>query len=323
MQGGSALKNHSACLVGARLYIYGGYHATHVQNKSDTFFFDCSDESYRMIQVRIQGDFIPEPRNGHTANVVDDKLFVFGGWGRNMVLSGVYYLDLVRCEWFEPVITGNRHSMLNMHVSEYVDHLGEIICFGGGDGQTFLNAATALDVRSLRWKKLKPTGKHPEPRANASSCMHGFTMYVFGGWNRRSRLNDIHLLHMPLNKGGRASWSSPQITPGLRPSERVGAGLASFRGKLFVFGGYCNDGNLNDIQVFNPRKETWLGLRSFEQSPSRLADQFSVRGPLPTSRNGHTFTVIGDEYVFLCGGSGRYFDNPEMRNEIFRLFCAT
>ena len=302
--GASLLKNHTACAVGGRLYIYGGYSLRERLNHSTTLLLDCSSDQYTLQRLDMEGEFVPTPRNGHTANVVDDKLFVFGGWGGNSVSEDVYILDLILYKWHAPAMKGTRHSLLNMHVSEYVDYLGQIVCFGGGDGQSFLNDTTALNVRSMSWSDVKPKGFPPEERSNSSSCMQGHTMYVFGGWNHRATLNDIHLLYLPEN-GIRASWSSPKIDEAKRPLHRVGAGFVSFRNKLVLFGGY-NYSTLGDVQIFDPVKKIWLQPSQASRKAlfSSSDEVFHITGPTPATRSGHTFTVIANKYILAYGGSG-------------------
>ena len=302
--GASKVKNHTATLVGRRLYIHGGFCHSEGHSQSSTWILDCSSDVQNLRQVNVSGSFVPLQRNGHSANLIEDKLYVLGGWGGFSTLSDVVYLDLVLCQWFAPQLHGKDHPLMNMHVSAYMEHLGQIICFGGGNGMTFISQTTALDVRSMRWTELKPKGAIPEGRANSSSCKQGFTMYVFGGWNSRANLSDIHLLHLP-QMGARSWWSSPQISES--PSlVRVGAGLALFRNKIFVFGGY-NRRALGDVQIYDPAKETWLRHRTWRRNGSSTKSDsalFSVFGMRPVPRSGHSFTAIGDRYILAFGGMG-------------------
>lgn len=315
--GTSKLKNHTASLVGGRLYIFAGYFIPAGRSQKTTWILDCSQDKFTLNLVKISGDFLPAPRNGHSAHVVEDKLFIFGGWGGFSILHDVAFLDLVMCQWTAPVTHGARHPLMNMHVSEYMEHIGKIIFFGGGDGQSFLNQTTALDVRSMRWTELTPKGNAPDARANCSSCKHGFTMYIFGGWNSGGKLNDIHLLNCP-DGSSRPWWSSPRLKGNAVPRTRVGGGLASFRNKLVLFGGYHN-GTLDDVHVFDPVKETWLeGTKSMSSSKSN--DSFKVSGKFPSSRTGHTFTAIGDKYILSYGGRGNTNqDSMFIANKLYML----
>jgi hypothetical protein len=41
----------------------------------------------------------PGPRAAHSCELINDKLFFFGGWNGKKALNDIYILDLENCNW--------------------------------------------------------------------------------------------------------------------------------------------------------------------------------------------------------------------------------
>jgi leucine-zipper-like transcriptional regulator 1 len=65
----------------------------------------------------------------------------------------------------------------------------------GGDGRDYLNDLHALNVDTLKWRKVPAKGNWPQERANHSSAVCADYLYIFGGWNGSKRLNDLYMLN--------------------------------------------------------------------------------------------------------------------------------
>lgn len=65
---------------------------------------------------------LPEGRNGHTATVVDNKMYVIGGWlGSGTYASReVYILDLDYFNWNLINTTGEVPGPCNMHSADLI-----------------------------------------------------------------------------------------------------------------------------------------------------------------------------------------------------------
>ena len=185
----------------------------------------------------------------------------------------------------------------------------------------------------MRWTNPSVTGKEPLPRANHSSAVVADRLFIFGGWDGKRRLNDIHVLHAPT-----LTWSAPEIK-GTPPSPRAGMTLTCVRGHLYLFGGSGPNAKcFKDLRVFDHTDMRWLdvtneaGNHKDKRGRSGDMDDFSdasgiqigssslavasnpnsfhqhVRGDVhiigvgPKKRAGHTTTVIGRR-LFIFGGS--------------------
>ena len=72
---------------------------------------------------------IPKGRNGHSSTVINDKMYVVGGWlGTGSYASDeVFELDLITYTWRKVTLEGKGIGPLNMHSAE--NYEGKIIIF--------------------------------------------------------------------------------------------------------------------------------------------------------------------------------------------------
>ena len=299
VKGSATRKNHTATLVGDKVYVYGGYENHVRKSRNDIFVVTKTKKGCSEHQLKGVTGRVPHRRNGHSAHLVDDQLFVFGGWGGSAILNEICVFDVVLNQWRWPKTYGTMHPLLNMHVAEYVDWLDSIFCFGGGDGVQFESEVYCLNIRSLVWNKPEPKGKVPPRRANASSCLLDINFCVFGGWSQGYQYNDIHLLTLPKN-GSTPSWSTPLITE--KPMPRVGAGLACLNGRVLLFGGKHQRSHYRDVQMFDLRSKKWQKARTWS-SGSQSSTWLAMKGEVALARAGHTLTTLPDGALLVYGGS--------------------
>ena len=108
-------------------------------------------------------------------------------------------------------------------------------------------------------------------------------IFVIGGANPSGPFCETFVLDL-----GTRAWDTVD-SPGLRPRYEHAAFVpASKPGKIYVFGGANQAGNVNDIQVLDTAGLTWSTL--------------SPRGTPPSPRTHHTTCVVGDRLVVYSGG---------------------
>ena len=163
----------------------------------------------------------PTGRNGHTATLVADeddeenaKIVIIGGWPGTgpLAASDMHVLDVSaggrQLRWYQPEVQGSPPGSCNMHSADYVAQQREVYVFRGGNGREYLNDLHALNVDTLTWRQVETRGEVPQPRATHSSAMLEETgeLCLFGGWNGRERLNDIHILNIETS-----TWTLPRV----------------------------------------------------------------------------------------------------------------
>jgi len=272
------IKNHSATHHAGIIYVYGGYDGR--RNHKTLQAFDVRHQCWRKINPRCVHGVPPPGRNGHTATLADvggaAHVVIIGGWlGTGpLAASDTHVLDVsggIQClRWIAPEVTGIPPGPCNMHSADFVRGKGEVYVFRGGNGREYLNDLHALDVRTYVWRKVDTTGSVPHPRANHSSAVVERTgeLFIFGGWNGKERLNDIHVLDT-MN----STWSTPQIK-GVLPHPRAGMTLASLRDCLFLFGGSGTSSKcFHDLQILDRNEMTWLDVSVQEEEPVHSDDR--------------------------------------------------
>mmetsp|Transcript_36526 Transcript_36526/g.27091 ORF Transcript_36526/g.27091 Transcript_36526/m.27091 type:complete len:116 (+) Transcript_36526:405-752(+) len=94
---------HSSCLwKGSHIVIFGGWNGYTVL--SDVIFIDLRNGldriSFTIPQV-IKGE--APMRQFHTANIIENKMYVFGGGDGKSWLNELMILDLINLEWNGPI----------------------------------------------------------------------------------------------------------------------------------------------------------------------------------------------------------------------------
>ena len=87
--------------------------------------------------MSVQGD-LPEKREGHTACVIDDKLFIFGGVKKNeRYLSDLSVLNLALMQWSKPMQVSHLPGARWGHAGVAVSN--SLFLFGGFANNQFLS----------------------------------------------------------------------------------------------------------------------------------------------------------------------------------------
>jgi len=144
-----------------------------------------------------------------------------------------------------------------MHSADYVPHLNQVYVFRGGNGREYLNDLHALDCATFTWTPVRSTGTIPLARANHSSSLLVNTreLVIFGGWNGRERLNDVHILDIDTS-----TWSKPEIG-GELPHPRAGMSLTACQDRLYLFGGSGTSSKcFHDLQILDRKELRWLDV---------------------------------------------------------------
>lgn len=213
----------------------------------------------------------PPGRNGHTATLVksdsgggEARIIIIGGWlgSGPLAASDMHALDVSGgvddLRWLcIPVGEGTPPGPCNMHSADFVSKKQEVYVFRGGNGREYLNDLHALNVNTHSWRLVETVGEAPQQRANHSSALLEETqeLFIFGGWNGRERLNDVHILDTQTS-----TWSCPNVG-GLLPHPRAGMTLTALRGRLYLFGGSGTSSKcFCDLQILDRDEMAWLDV---------------------------------------------------------------
>ncbi|XP_046842586.1 gigaxonin-like [Xenia sp. Carnegie-2017] len=115
----------------------------------------CDEEPSDLIsEIKITGTkyyvlkelcHMPEPRRNHGAVVVDDKVLIFGGLGKDVkVLSSVLEFDPMTLTFKEmPPLP---HTLYGMATVQWRD---QVVLLGGYDGREKLNSVNIYDIKKV------------------------------------------------------------------------------------------------------------------------------------------------------------------------------
>ncbi|KAG9472823.1 hypothetical protein GDO78_016755 [Eleutherodactylus coqui] len=246
LEGGPRRVNHAAVAVGHRVFSFGGY---------------CSGEDYetlRQIDVHVFNAVslrwrklppacccpskVPYMRYGHTAVLIDDVIYIWGGRNDTEGACNVLYTFHTGTEqWTTPGVSGHVPGARDGHSACVLER--NMYVFGGFEqlADCFSNDIHKLETKSMNWNLVRAKGTPARWRDFHSATVIGSKMFVFGGRADRSgpfhSNNEIYCNRIRAFDLLTETWLEvPQCSP--PPEGRRSHSAFSYRGELYVFGGY-------------------------------------------------------------------------------------
>lgn len=255
------------------------------------------------------GGRLPAARYEHAVALVDGRMFLVGGNSGGRYLSDTWVLDLQSMTWAPgpsstkgapppPPSDGPAEpppplppAMPPTAGHALVPWQGLLLSIGGhikargAAAKEEKMMVRVLDVKTLSWAVLTPSGNAPPARGSHSATLVGAKVWVFGGEDAARRpLDDVHVLNL-----ADMSWSTPQLM-GRAPSRRSAHTAAAFADRwLLVFGGGSLVHCFSDLHVLDTHTGAW-------STPP-------TEGPTPSSRAGHAGAMLGQTWYIVGGGN--------------------
>ena len=234
----------------------------------------------------------PSPRNGHTCDLIDSKLFIFGGGDKADLLNELHVFNVHTLTWSMPPTTGLSPPARSRHTSAVV---GSMLYIWGGIGGGM--DVHVLDTKSMHWSTPAVHGDVPESRfGHTWTVVDGRSKpraLLLGGHNSRTALSDVHVLDIET-----LTWEKPVVS-GETPvcGNRHAVALvdppeAPQQACLLVFAADMGD-------TF----ATLYALHFREAGPFRWAE-VETGGKAPLSRSRPALVTLGAQVVVLCGVAG-------------------
>lgn len=187
----------------------------------------------------------------------------------------------------------------------------KVFIFGGHHGpKRRLNDTWFLEVKTMEWRRVgndKDSGENlesasgaPAPRANVGACVYDDKVYLFGGHGglmySRISFNDLYCFDLATEQ-----WE--KLVPKNNPPEgRGGHSLCASEGKVYIYGGWNNEMQYNNIWVFNLETKEWTDPDIFNEVP-RWNHCSALVEAIPTWK----FFVFGGECAEYQEGTARTF----------------
>jgi len=299
----------------------------------------------------VEDSTVPFDLNPETSvdmSVLTESGSLFEGRGWHLVVYEEFPIEATADN--EQLLSPTNRSLHAMGA-----HGNSLYVFGGFNGERRVNDLFRFDILSRRWWKVSPRprfmatdstafvyGEPPSPRDRHSAVVSNDSLWVFGGFDGRSRVNEFNAFDFT-----QSSWLR-MVPTALTPSARHSHSSVAFENKLYIFGGY--DGTYkNDLHCFDTPSMEWENMNCTGTLPtpryrtslvahekslfvfgghdglSHLRDLFafntetmvwsaiSYTGIRPTPRDSHVATVYGNHMYVFGGSSGNAM------NDLFRF----
>ncbi|XP_069481769.1 kelch domain-containing protein 3-like [Ambystoma mexicanum] len=246
-----AREGHALCVVKRNMFLFGGRGSTDSEAcLPGMYCFDLGSLTWQKLST---SGIAPRTLK-HSAAVVGEFIFVFGGIQDGKVVDDLYMFNTVSHNWIPVKTTGSSPGARYGHA---VSVVGEQMYLYGGCSEENLYCTTVyvLDTVTLMWQRCDAKGETPTGRIQHSfTAHHDKDIYVFGGTyecedGKKTPRNDILKLSLAKMK-----WKMP-LYVGIPPACRYGHSAFVLHSHLFIFGGANEEDEFNDImamKLINP-----------------------------------------------------------------------
>ena len=247
--------SHTLSIVKSKAYIFGGEQQPRepVDNHVHVFTLQSAnndDVDYQIIPAKASTDegVVPSARMGHTASVVDDRIYVFGGRGGKAMKpleenGGVWVFNTKLNQWsyLDPVKGSPYPAARSYHASTSTEHPVSTSREKAVQDPPPFNATedqTKID------QTLNPLG------TSASGFDDHGTIIIHGGCPASGRVSDVWAFDIASRL-----WSQFPDAPG---PARGGPSLTLSRERLYRFGGFDGEKELGgSLQSLRLAKSTF------------------------------------------------------------------
>ena len=139
----ASFSHHTACVTEDANYmvVFGGYRSC-VGHLNETWLLDLHTMTW------TSPDYFgvpPSPRRGHSAVIVDKRMYVFGGYNGSAHLPDLQVLHLASMTWESIKTLGESYpSARRQHAMAAVGR--HLVVYGGYNGKTYLDDMHVFDT---------------------------------------------------------------------------------------------------------------------------------------------------------------------------------
>lgn len=231
---------HASLIVGNAFIVFGGDTKIDERDDLDHTLYLLNTATRSWTRATSHG-VRPAGRYGHTLNIVNSKLYVFGGQ-----VEGHFFNDLVAFDLNGLQVPGSQWELLIPDSADpsygpvppartnhtIVNWGDKLFLFGGTNSHQWFNDVWTYDPRTNRWTQLDCIGYIPVPREGHAAALVGDVMYIFGGRTEEGNdLGDLAAFRISSRR-----WYTFQ-NMGPSPSPRSGHSMTSYGKQIIVLGG--------------------------------------------------------------------------------------
>lgn len=193
-----ARDGHSSCVVGDKMYIFGGYEEEIDRFSNDIHYLDFTTWRWSgMINVKGKPAMW---RDFHTASTIGHHIYIFGGrsdvggnqfTNREIYENIVYTFNTLTNTW-ESIPTRGRKPIGRRSHSTF-ELGGCLYVFGGYNGllDQHFSDLFKYDPENREWSLVLANGDGPCPRRRQCCCVIGSRVFLFGGTSPSGRKSEL------------------------------------------------------------------------------------------------------------------------------------
>lgn len=269
--------------VARQVVLFGGKNDED-QNLNELWRLDLASNLW--LQIKVEGE-TPPASEDHSAiyDPIGHRMLLYGGED-GPTTNKLWSLDLKSHRWRN--LTDSTAPKREDHTAVFDSRGKRMIVFGGRDEDKNTHNqiwALGLDPASPafeKWQSLAVAQNLPPPRKDHVAVFDSARnrMLIFGGWDNESDeyLGDTWACYFPFGAPGRGRWKAIKTRDSHPPRRRHGAGAYdAHRNWFLLFGGYGEEGYLNDVWAFDLSHDVWLNVTP---GPQARLDHQALYNPL-------------------------------------------
>ncbi|XP_002731257.1 kelch domain-containing protein 3-like [Saccoglossus kowalevskii] len=237
---------HTVVAIDDIVYLWGGRNDS-VGACNKLFCYDTGQNMW--CCPKVIGD-IPAARDGHSACVIDNCMYIFGGYEdeSECFSNTVHKLDTKTLTWsLLRVSRGESAYWRDFHTAIAIGQY--MLVFGGRSDlhgpwhtnhELYCNKVHVFDTKDHSWHQPVTTGQLPDGRRSHSTFLYDGHMYVFGGYNG---VKDKHYNDMFKFEPGSMVWTQIESLGFMKPCPRRRQCCCVVGQQMLLFGGTspCED----------------------------------------------------------------------------------
>ncbi|KAL4490971.1 hypothetical protein ABPG72_008707 [Tetrahymena utriculariae] len=262
---------HAICINGDYLYTYGGYENNEIMSSLFARLkMQNHNDKYDWEIISTKSLLTPGTRRRHSLVSFQDKIYLFGGQTSNyqtVRVNDVYEFNIQQNEWNIKKNNNKQILIPQLYSHNAFVYKNEMYIFGGYSTQSgYSNQLYSFNLINFSWRIIQSNlslSKQITKRSGASLSLYNDYVFVFGGQNEDTRLNDLWCLNLSkADQQGNIIWQKIHPEDDI-PQGRSGHQSVTYKNYLFIFGGMYNmTQELNDVQAYDVVQNRWIQVHT-------------------------------------------------------------
>ena len=235
-------------------------------------------------------------RSMHTAVLVEDKLFIFGGLDLYTFTNDILAFDLILYKWEVQNCIGKRPHATAGHSCCYLQKRCSLLVYAAKLAGS-LGSLFEYLLRTKQWRPVPTRGEEPSPRWKQASAFHNRRWFIYGGSRIELQCAMPRDLYILDTRQSIPVWSKISL-PHSIPVNLQGP-MTFFRNQLIFY--RADKPTLEQVWSYDPTVKTasqFLPDKELEQG----AAVNTIQGEFPSKRSAYMM-LSNQKQVFVFGGT--------------------